>query len=68
MTLGLLEDVQRGRKSLADAIDQQLRETRSHLTYQPDKIKEAFSLVSNGGAFWNRVARVLTERSGDGAQ
>jgi restriction system protein len=67
MTLGLLEDVQHGRRSLADAIDQQLRDTRSHLTYQhPDKIKEAFSLVSDVKDFWNGVAKTLTEGSGDG--
>jgi restriction system protein len=67
MTLGQLESVRQGKMSLVDALDQQLRETRSHLTYQhPDKIKEAFALVSDVKGLWDKVAKVLSEQAGDG--
>jgi hypothetical protein len=65
--LGVLESVQKGEVSLVDAIDRELRETRGHLSYQhPDKIKEAFALVSHTKHLWNKVATVLSERAGEG--
>ncbi|MFE0590680.1 restriction endonuclease [Micromonospora echinospora] len=66
ISLGLVEQVQAGTLTLVDALDQQLRD-RGHLVYQsPDKIREGFSLVHEVSGFWNRVAKVLTEQSGDG--
>ncbi|MEV4490689.1 hypothetical protein AB0K04_11305 [Micromonospora coxensis] len=66
ISLGLVEQVQLGTATLVDALDQQLRD-RGHLVYQnPDKIREGFSLVHDVNGFWNRVAKVLTEQSGDG--
>lgn len=67
MSLGLMEAVRAGDLTLVEAIDRQLRETRSHLTYQhPDKIREALALVSDVKGLWDRVATVLSERAGDG--
>ncbi|MEV4822051.1 hypothetical protein [Micromonospora sp. NPDC049274] len=66
ITLGLVEQVQLGTKTLVEALDQQLRD-QGHLVYQnPDKIREGFGLVHDVKGFWDRVARVLTEQSGDG--
>ncbi|MFF0822810.1 restriction endonuclease [Micromonospora haikouensis] len=65
ISLGLVEQMQLGKTTLVDAVDQQLRE-RGHLVYQhPDKIREGFALVADVSGFWNRVAKVLTEQSGD---
>ncbi|MEU1686869.1 hypothetical protein [Micromonospora sp. NPDC005707] len=66
MSLGLVEQVQLGAVTLVDAVDQQLRD-RGHLVYQsPEKIRDGFSLVHDVNGFWNSVAKVLTEQSGDG--
>ncbi|MFI7609390.1 restriction endonuclease [Micromonospora sp. NPDC049366] len=66
ISLGLVEQVQLGTKTLVEALDQQLRD-QGHLVYQnPDKIREGFGLVHDVRGFWDRVARVLTEQSGDG--
>ncbi|MFD6563879.1 restriction endonuclease [Micromonospora profundi] len=66
ISMGLVEQVQMGKATLVDAVDQQLRD-RGHLVYQhPDKIREGFALVADVNGFWNRVAKVLTEQSGDG--
>ncbi|MGV9806772.1 hypothetical protein [Micromonospora chersina] len=66
ISLGLVEQVQLGTKTLVEALDQQLRD-QGHLVYQnPDKIREGFGLVHDVKGFWDRVARVLTEQSGDG--
>ncbi|WBB92109.1 hypothetical protein [Verrucosispora sp. WMMC514] len=69
MTLGLFQQVQQGKLTLAEALDQQLRQTHSHLTYQnPNKIREGFALVGNVNGLWDRVARVLSEQAGDGVK
>ncbi|WP_431882386.1 restriction endonuclease [Micromonospora gifhornensis] len=66
ISLGLVEQVQAGTRTLVEALDQQLRE-QGHLVYQnPDKIREGFGLVHDIKGFWERVARVLSEQSGDG--
>ncbi|MEV4765934.1 hypothetical protein AB0J89_25255 [Micromonospora chokoriensis] len=66
ISLGLVEQVQLGTKTLVEALDQQLRD-QGHLVYQnPDKIREGFALVHDVKGLWDRVARVLTEQSGDG--
>ncbi|PMR63111.1 hypothetical protein C1A38_00585 [Verrucosispora sp. ts21] len=66
ISLGLVEQVQLGTKTLVEALDLQLRE-QGHLVYQnPDKIRDGFGLVHDVKGFWDRVARVLTEQSGDG--
>jgi hypothetical protein len=66
ISLGLVEQVQAGTRTLVEALDQQLRE-QGHLVYQnPDKIRDGFGLVHDVKGFWDRVARVLTEQSGDG--
>ncbi|MFG3707088.1 restriction endonuclease [Micromonospora sp. NPDC047670] len=66
ISLGLVEQVNLGTKTLVEALDQQLRD-QGHLVYQnPDKIREGFGLVHDVKGFWDRVARVLTEQSGDG--
>jgi len=69
LTLGLFQQVQQGKLTLADAIDQQLRQAHSHLTYQnPVKIREGFALVANANGLWDRVAKVLSEQAGDGVK
>ncbi|WFE65536.1 hypothetical protein [Micromonospora sp. WMMD714] len=66
LSLGLVEQVQLGKVTLVDAVDQQLQ-SRGHLVYQnPTKIREGFALVADVNGFWNRVAKVLTEQNGDG--
>ncbi|MEV4770578.1 restriction endonuclease [Micromonospora humida] len=66
LSLGLVEQVQLGTVTLVDAVDQQLQ-SRGHLVYQnPAKIREGFALVADVNGFWNKVAKVLTEQSGDG--
>ncbi|MFB9235429.1 hypothetical protein ACFFWC_07730 [Plantactinospora siamensis] len=66
-----LEDIERvlqRRATLAEVVDERLGQSRGHLAYQhPDKIKEAFSLVSNVGNIWAAVATVLSERAGEGS-
>lgn len=66
-----LEDIERvlqSRASLVDVVDERLGQSRGHMAYQhPDKIKEAFSLVSNVGNLWAAVATVLSERAGEGS-
>jgi restriction system protein len=68
LTLGLWEEVRSNQLGLPEAIDQQLRDTRGHLTYQhPDKIREGFALVGDVKGLWDKVAKVLSEQAGDGA-
>ncbi|SHN24346.1 hypothetical protein [Cryptosporangium aurantiacum] len=65
VTLDQHERISLGEISIADAIDQRLKDTRGHLTYQqPEKIKEAFGLVADTGRLWDSVARVLSQRGG----
>ncbi|MFG1712407.1 restriction endonuclease [Micromonospora sp. NPDC049203] len=66
ISLGLVEEVQLGTKTLVEALDQQLRD-QGHLVYQnPDKIRDGFALVHDVKGFWDRVAKVLTQQGGDG--
>lgn len=66
-----LEDIERvlqSRATLVEVVDERLGQSRGHLAYQhPDKIKEAFSLVSNVGNIWAAVATVLSERASEGS-
>ncbi|MEW2378835.1 hypothetical protein AB0883_22420 [Micromonospora sp. NPDC047812] len=66
ISLGLVEQVTLGTKTLVEALDQQLRD-QGHLVYQnPDKIREGFALVHDVKGLWDRVALVLTQQSDDG--
>lgn len=63
--LGQIERVLQSEASLVEIIDEQFSQTRGHLTYQhPDKIRDAFLLVSDVKDLWNRAAKVLSERQG----
>jgi hypothetical protein len=65
--MGQVERVLQSHASLVDVLDEHLAQTRGHLAYQhPDKIRDAFLLVSDAKNLWNRVAKVLSERAGDG--
>lgn len=69
VTVDLVQQVQQGKLSLADAVDQQLKNEHGHLTYQnPDKIQEGLAKVGNVKGLWNRVAKVLSEQAGDGVK
>jgi restriction system protein len=66
--LGQIERVLQSDASLVEVIDEQFSQTRGHLTYQhPDKIRDAFLLVSDVKDLWNKVAKVLSERAEEGA-
>ena len=66
--LGQIERVLQSDASLVEIIDEQFSQTRGHLTYQhPDKIRDAFLLVSDVKDLWNGVAKVLSERAEEGA-
>lgn len=66
--LGQIERVLQSDASLVEVIDKQLSQTRGHLTYQhPDKIRDAFVLVSDVKDLWGTVAKVLSERAEEGA-
>ena len=66
--LGQVEHLLQSHTSLAEVIDEHLAQTRGHLVYQhPDKIRDAFLLVSDAKNLWGRVARVLSEQAGEGA-
>lgn len=64
--LGEVEKILRAESSLWAVIDDQLTQTRGHMTYQhPNKIYEAFSLVNDVKGMWDRVAEILSERPED---
>lgn len=66
--LGQIERVLQSHVSLVDVLDEHLAQTRGHLAYQhPDKIRDAFLLVSDSKDLWNKVAMVLSGRVGEGA-
>ncbi|GAB7049095.1 hypothetical protein [Catenuloplanes indicus] len=61
-----VERILQGEATLADVVDDQLITTRGHIAYQnPDKIKDALSLIINTERLWESVAKTLQERSGD---
>ncbi|MDQ7908578.1 hypothetical protein RB614_29010 [Phytohabitans sp. ZYX-F-186] len=66
LPLEAVEDVQAGKRTLHDAVDGHLRSTLAFATYQnPDKIRDGLRLVADVSNLWQRVATVLSERSGD---
>jgi restriction system protein len=66
--LGQIERVLQSDASLVEVVDEQLAQTRGHLAYQhPDKIRDAFSLVSDTKDLWSKVAKVLIERAQEGS-
>ncbi|ETK34632.1 hypothetical protein [Microbispora sp. ATCC PTA-5024] len=64
--MGLMEDVTSRRKTLDAAFRAHLRTSLGWRSFQnPDKIREAFALVSDV-PLWNEVARVLNAERADG--
>ncbi|OLF17260.1 hypothetical protein BU204_12800 [Actinophytocola xanthii] len=64
ISLDQVQRVLRDEMSFADAVDEYVTKARGHLAYQqPDRIRDAFSLVTDTANFWNRVATVLRERT-----
>ena len=64
--LGEVESILRSHSNLEDVIEEHLSRTRGHLAYQhPDKIRDAFGLISDASDLWNRVAKMLNERLPD---
>lgn len=65
ISLGAVEDVQAGRRTLHDALDERLRDKLGFTTYQdPVKIRQGFAHITDVASFWNRVAVVLGEQAG----
>jgi hypothetical protein len=64
--LGQVEQLLQRRVSLEEVVDKQLTQARGHLAYQhPDKIRDAFQLVSDVRELWQKVAKVLSERAAE---
>jgi len=64
--LGQVEQLLQHRVSLEEVVDKQLTHARGHLAYQhPDKIRDAFRMVSDVHELWQKVAKVLGERAAE---
>jgi hypothetical protein len=64
ISLAQVQRVLREEISFAEAVDEYVTKARGHLAYQqPDKIREAFTLVADTTNFWARVSKVLRERT-----
>lgn len=65
LSLGAIEEVQAGARSLQEVLDERLKDRLWFATYQdPGKIRQGFGHVMDVDDFWGRVTRVLNEQAG----